>query len=535
MLDYVMKNIDNPMYETCCEVCNDKPLYEYVIQAISELEIINMLSLHRIKDDDSIAPFLYVGNWNWNPHPPNEEIQYRRRETGTKVLTKTIGDTRLGFLDFDIYVGGRDKNNKRQCEMIHNRIYIPIEDDKRRYLIDNILYQDYQLVDQLLYPKGKDAYALKSLLPIDIRYQDATETSISGYVVSTKVAEVKIFSARESIISCFMHIPHVLLYLEVYPILQFCDRIEETDGWEYFKPIEELDIYIKAYVKGLEEFQYVRGILVMMFRIIKKYKPETLEDLRDPKWWICELSKHDSLLEHRGACHEMHVARMLDSISAEVMPVPDIDKRTIVSLLKYALQTDFSTVNVLSYENKRLRLNEAISTIVTSNVSDKLKKMFRNGKMLATRDMVKYLKFQPDIILKNMYPTGLIHGIDFANDMDYPHLFKFTKNGPNSLGKMDENKITRGHRQLHPSMIGYNDMYDYSTDVGQTGMISPWSTKTFTYNINKYPNIKFDLLTFKKHHSHTMKWFHLMQQTLLNLMLFLIKLRMRHISRLIIR
>jgi len=282
----------------------------------------------------------------------------------------------------------------------------------------------------LLYPRGKDCISLKSLLPIDIKYEDATETSISGYIVTSKIGMVKIFTTMEPILSCFMHVPCVLSYLEVYPILQFCGRVLDDDfDYEYFKPLPDVDIYIKAYKEGLEEFNYVRSIVVMACHIIRKHKPQNVDELRNPQWWIYQLSQYDNLLEHRGACHEMHVGRMLDTISAQVLPIPEIDKRVMISLLRYVLQSDFSSINVLSYENKRLRLNEVISTIVTSNVSEKLKKMFRYGKLLKMKDMRPTLNFQSDLILKNMYALGTVHSIDFANDLDYYQQLRFTKNG----------------------------------------------------------------------------------------------------------
>lgn len=47
-------------------------------------------------------------------------------------------------------------------------------------------------------------------------------------------------------------------------------------------------------------------------------------------------------------------------------------------------------------------------------------------------------------------------------------------------------------------MIGLVDLLESSKDVGQSGMISPWadiSTINDT-DINKYPNIKFELFQF---------------------------------------
>ena len=72
---------------------------------------------------------------------------------------------------------------------------------------------------------------------------------------------------------------------------------------------------------------------------------------------------------------------------------------------------------------------------------------------------------------------------------------------PNSLGRMDKNKIKDTHRQLHPSMIGKVDLLESSKDVGQSGMISPWGdlTEMAETDKNKYPNISFELFDFIQH------------------------------------
>lgn len=499
MLDCMIKEMANPLSGIRVDLGVDQPLWKYVKKAVQDIEVLNILGLYRY-DKTIDPPFLHVINWNWNPHPLAEEIQYRRRETGDKLSTKSIGDTRIGILEFDIYCGARDKNRNIVTEIVHNKLYVPIEDEHGNYLLDNQLYSEYQLVDKLLYPSGNNAFTLKSLLPVVIQYVDATETSMDGYVVTSKIGMVKIFTTMEPILACFMHIPGPLCYLDVYPILQFCDHVrpQDKDEYEYFQPIPDRDIYIRAYRKGLERFDYVRSILVMAISLIQKYDPATLEELNSPEWWIYQLSYYDNIIEHRGACHEMHVARMLDTISANVLPIPDIDKRNMIALLRYVLQTEFTDVNIYSYENKRLRLNEVISTIVTAEVSEKLKKMFKYGMLLKMVDMEPAVKFRPDLILKNIYKLGTVHVTDFANDLDYPQHLRFTKRGPNSLGRLDNHKINFVHRQLHPSMIGVIDLLDYSKDVGQSGMISPWADISLLseVNTNKYPNIKYDLFEF---------------------------------------
>lgn len=490
----------NPMNEINLDLGVDKPLWMYVQKAVQDIEIINVLGLNPI-DDVSVTPFIHVGNWEWDPHPLAEEIQYRRRETGDKLSTKLIGNTRIGILRFDMFVGARDKNKNLEKAVIHNKIFIPIEDEHGRYLIENTLYSEYQLVDKLLYPSGKNSITLKSLLPIVISYDDTREVSMDGYIVDSKIGMVKIFTTMEPILSCFMHVQAPLCYLGVFPILQFCDRvIDDKDQYEYFQPIPDVDIYIKGYRKGLEKFDYVRSILVMAMSLIRKHKPPTIDELRDPRWWVYQLSYYDNIIEHRGACHEMHVARMLDTISAQVLPIPEVDKRNMISLLRYVLQTEFDDVNIYSYENKRLRLNEVISTIVTAEVSDKLKRMFKYGILLKMKDMLPLLKFHPQLILKNMHKLGTVHVTEFAHDMDYFQQIKFTKKGPNSLGRVDKHKIGISQRQLHPSMMGVVDLLESTKDVGQSGMISPWADISIINetNVNKYPNIKFELFNFIK-------------------------------------
>jgi len=498
MLDYCIQNMHNPLEETTVDMGKDEPLWFYVQKAICGLQVINLLRLYPIEGAEN-APFIEICNWKWDPHPSPDKIQTRRRETGVKLQTKTVGDNRIGILEFDVYIEARDKNKNLEHEVVHNVLHIPIEDEKGRYFLDNLRYSEYQLVDKLLYPNGEDSFIIKSLLPVVIRYENGTVQSIDGMIVTSKIGMVKIFTTMEPILSCFMHVPAPLSYLEVFPILQFCDRVDnDKDRYEYFKPCDDVEVYIKAYKKGLNRFEYVRNILVMAMKLIEKYHPNNINELRDPKWWVYQLSYYEPNVEHRGACHQMHVARMLDTISAEVLPIPEIDKRVMISLLKYVLQTDFDDMNFFSFENKRLRKNEVISTIITALVSDKLKKMFKFGCMIKMADIQPLVKFSPDCIRRKMYELGTVHAIDFANDLDYYHLFGYTRKGPNSLGRMDHHKITFINKQMNPSMIGKQDLIESTKDVGQSGVISPWGdiSALTNVNVNKYPNIKFELYKF---------------------------------------
>jgi hypothetical protein len=51
---------------------------------------------------------------------------------------------------------------------------------------------------------------------------------------------------------------------------------------------------------------------------------------------------------------------------------------------------------------------------------------------------------------------------------------------------------------MNPSMIGKQDLVESTKDVGQSGIISPWGdiSALTSINVNKYPNIKYDLYKF---------------------------------------
>ena len=433
MIDYIIDNDDNPMMDIKINLGTDKPLYKYVIKALKSLEIINLLRLYPIKDAPiNTYPFLYVGNFKWNPHPHPSELQTRRRETGTKIQTKSIADIRVGLLDFDIVWGARDKNKCLEKHIDHNVIMVPIADEHGRYMLDNILYAEWQLVDKFLYPSGKNSVTLKSLLPIVVRRSEHDLVSMDGYVITcTKVMDVMIFKTYEPIISCFMHITSPLSFLGVYPIVQFTDTIiNDKMDYVYYQPNPDVEVYIKAYRKGLEEFEYVRSIVYMLVSLIKEYEPKNLDELTDPSWWVYQLSYYpNNEIEHRGACNVMHVARMLDTISAWELPIPASDKSHMVSLLRYVLQTEFTDINIYSFENKRIRLNEVVSTIVTARVSDNLKRLFRYGILAKTKDSEASMKFAPNLIISKIHSLGTIHTTDFTNDMDFYQSMKLTRKG----------------------------------------------------------------------------------------------------------
>ena len=74
-------------------------------------------------------------------------------------------------------------------------------------------------------------------------------------------------------------------------------------------------------------------------------------------------------------------------------------------------------------------MNEAISTIVTAEISAKLKSLFKYGTLLKMDDAEPKMKMNAFQVIKNLYKTELVQSIDFANDLDYYENLKYTTNG----------------------------------------------------------------------------------------------------------
>ena len=95
MKDFIIKNLSNEFADIKVELGKDIPLWVYVKKALQDIEILNILSLY--KTDEGTTPFIHIINFKWDPHPPLDEIQDRRRETGTKIKTKSTKPSRLGI------------------------------------------------------------------------------------------------------------------------------------------------------------------------------------------------------------------------------------------------------------------------------------------------------------------------------------------------------------------------------------------------------------------------------------------------------
>jgi hypothetical protein len=83
--------------------------------------------------------------------------------------------------------------------------------------------------------------------------------------------------------------------------------------------------------------------------------------------------------------------------------------------------------------------------------------------------------FRGDILINNLYNSGLFKFDDVVNDMDFWNKLKFTIKGPNSQGGSSGKTIATCQRGIDPSFVGRIDLNVVgNSDPGATGILTPF-------------------------------------------------------------
>ena len=86
-------------------------------------------------------------------------------------------------------------------------------------------------------------------------------------------------------------------------------------------------------------------------------------------------------------------------------------------------------------ENKRIRCNEYIASLLTKEFSRRLNRIISMGDKVTIDNLKEIFKFPGDILIQKMHTSGILRFNDNVNDMNFWSCFKFTnKGGRNSVG-----------------------------------------------------------------------------------------------------
>ena len=123
--------------------------------------------------------------------------------------------------------------------------------------------------------------------------------------------------------------------------------------------------------------------------------------------------------------------------------IHEYHRQDIYTLLRWMCQ-EFTTLRLkdnLSLDNKRLRCNEVISSLLTLEFSKRLNRIISLGEKATIDNYRDLFKFPGDILIQKMHTSGILRFDESVNDMSFFSRFKFTNKGPHSLGGKNSNNI----------------------------------------------------------------------------------------------
>ena len=444
----------------------DDPLYVYVLDAWKSLEI---------------CPNIRISKWEYNTVESEIDInkhiykRKKRQRKKEKVEYKYINDNRIGRLTIWVDISCLEADPKTKAVMLKEKtvkknILIPLQDERGYFHINGKpYYLLYQLVEKSTYTTSQTV-TFKSLMPISIKRNILDKEDTEGNLHRLPVYNVYLFRKEVPIMLLYaaMGLRTSLDELYVGDIIDFVsnvDDVEDLDDYIYFQISSKC--YIRCDRKLFDKYPYVQSIVGgMLFITTNRF---TVEQLYDVNVWYKKLGNNGK--PEKGKEILQRVQRLLDETTKKVLKISDYHTADAYSLIRYAMM-NFNELRIkdnMSLENKRLRCNEYIASLLTKELSHRLNRVISMGAKATIVNFMDMLKLPDDILLQKMHASGVLRFNECINDMTFFNKFKWTIKGPHSVGSKNSNNIGMQSRNIHPSYIGNIDLFTCGNSDRQQG------------------------------------------------------------------
>ena len=482
----------------------DKELYLYVYETIKSLEVF-----------DSVKILGYEYKDKANDIKLND-YQRTRIQTGKKVQDEPIevmhmAESRCGELtihyELSIDVKQEDGSIKVMSKKYSKNILIPIKDEDGYYMLKGKRYiLMYQLVDSTTYSTS-NSVVLKSIMPITCKRKSKIIYDVDRNPYTVPIYFTNIFKNEINMLLLFfakMGFLETLLYLSVDKAMTLTTSLgEDLDKYVYFKISQDTFVKVNKFV--FDECVEVRSIVGMLLDSVNNRA--TIENIVDKNFWLEKLGHQPNIQQpafKRAKARNLllSVDRMMDMTTRRVLNISADHKDSMYSALRWMFMNynDLKSKRIMDITNKRLRDNEYIASLMTRELSNTLYRIMSKVRKPQSRNLntlEELFSFRGDILINNLYNSGLFKFDDVVNDMDFWNKLKYTIKGPNSQGGSSGKTIATCQRGIDPSFVGRIDLNVVgNSDPGATGILTPF-IKTHGLNISdkKEPETKqFELL-----------------------------------------
>lgn len=398
---------------------NDDELVEYLVNSCKSLEVlknIKFLGYEYITDESKIDINDYMST-----------RKKSKKKSDTKYMY--LQDSRYGELKLRFRLTCKDDET-----IITKKLLVPIPDENGYYTIKGKKYfLLYQMVDSSTYTTRQNL-TLKSLMPVTIKRNPKEYSDTDGNTYTAPTYVIYVFRKEVDVLLFYfakIGVSKTLSYFSVEPVIKF--TAEEVDKKKniYFQINSKLYIEVNRYF--FLKYQYVQSMVFMILNICTNRL--TFENLEDKKYWTEKIGSMNATNVYtyyeKGLNTLTFFDRMLDETTKKILRVHPENKKNIYSVVKWMIQNfnELRKKDNMALENKRLRCNEYIASLLTKEFSSRVNRIISLGNKVTLDKVKEIFKFPGDIIITQLYKSGLLRYDDKINDLDFFSKLKFTLKG----------------------------------------------------------------------------------------------------------
>jgi hypothetical protein len=460
----------------------DGDIVEYIVNCCKILEAhegIKFIGYKYISDESQIDLSRYIIN----------KSRKNTAKKDKKTRYRSIRDSRYGeiYLQFEITGKSRkrtstdndDLHNTPITEIIYKRILVPVPDKRGIYKINGTEYfLMYQLTEKSTYTTS-DAIVLKSFMGISMKRNSITIKDINGTSYAIWVYYISMFKKETNVLTLIIAkkgFDEAMRFMLVDKILRFTDEPLNEDNIVCFSISKKLYISLDKY--WFDKYSYVRSIVAML--IDTTTNRITLDTLKDPVNWIELMGSSAQSKDKkfaRGLSTITTFDRLIDNTTKKSLKLHSYNRKDIYTILRW-MMAEFNNLrkkNNIDLENKRLRCNEYLASLLMQKLNEKLNNLMNLGGKATIENIRDVFKFPGDIIFLQLQKSGLLRCEGRVNDMDFFNKLKITLKGPNAYGKKTESTIPIELKGIDPSFIGRLDINVCGkSDPGMSAVLTPF-------------------------------------------------------------
>ena len=161
-----------------------------------------------------------------------------------------------------------------------------------------------------------------------------------------------------------------------------------------------------------------------------------ITEVVDNNFWLEKLGNQQNIQQpafKRAKARNLLLSadRMMDMTTRRVLNIAPDHKDSMYSALRWMFMNynDLKSKQIMDITNKRLRDNEYIASLMTTELSRSLYRIMskvRKPQSRSLNTLEELFSFRGDILINNLYNSGLFKYDDVVNDMDFWNKLKYT-------------------------------------------------------------------------------------------------------------